>query len=362
MSKLRKRPKPPSRNETLLTVYADMVRLNPDNEVYIKQYAELLLQMGKEASGLDMLRHLHDLLLKKSDTRRADALIKQYPMIGRVREAQHWQEDLQELLPAFVRNRLWIKLHQQRLSEGQHLFHRGDKLNTLYFVCAGELAEFSEAEDGTPILLSLIKQGDVVAENKLLNAGRHKSDVVANKKSLVVKLPRKQMMQALSTTPVLKKIIERKVERRSLMRFISESPVLQVIPLDMRQHLAEGSYVQEYASQTIIHKAGEKLNHVDLIIAGEAHYQLDSQTSGGNLKTFRSGTLIGETSAIHDFGCPADLLTESGVTIVHISYAAFINVVEAYSPLRKKLTASTSVQRVQLMSKLNELHTQELRQ
>lgn len=351
---------PLKRKHALLKVYADMVKLSPDNPVYIKQYAELLLELDKEASGLDMLRHLHDLLLNNNELRKADALTRQHPKIGRVREPQHWQEDIQALLPAFVRNRLWLKLYQQSLREGQHLFHCGDKLNTLYLVCKGELAEFSKGVDGTPVLLNLIQPGDVVAENKLLNAGRHNSDVVANKRSIVVKLPRKKMMEALLTTPVLEKVLERKVERRRLIRLISESPILQVLPLAMRQHLAQDSYIQEYAGGTVIHKAGEKLDHIDLIVEGEAHYQLHNRGSLENLKALKPGEFFGESAAVHDMGCSADLVTETGVTIVHISYAAFINVAEAYPPLRKKLTAYSEAQRAQWMDKLNELETQQL--
>jgi len=336
---MKKKKEPLRRKPALLRVYADMVKLHPDNEMYVRQYAELLMDMGQEATGLDMLRHLHDLLVSRNDLRRADALTKQYPMIGRVREPQHWQEDINELLPSFVHSRFWLKLNQQRLREGQHLFHRGDKLDTLYLLCEGELAEFSEGVDGTPVLLSLITPGDVVAENKLLNPGAHKSDVVANKKSIVVRLPRKKMLEALISTPVLKKVLERKVERRGLLRMISESPVLQIIPLEMRQHLAEDSYIREYAKGTTIHKAGKKLSHVDLIIAGEAHYQLQNKENIEHLKTLEPGALVGESAAIHDVGCPANLVTETGVTIVHISYTAFINVAEAYPPVRKKLTA-----------------------
>ncbi len=357
---MKKKKKPLKRKPALLRVYADMVKLHPDNEVYVRQYAELLMDVGQEATGLDMLRHLHDLLLNRNDVRRADTLTKQYPMIGRVREPLHWQEDIKELLPSFVHSRFWLKLNQQRLREGQHLFHCGDKLDTLYLLCKGELAEFSEAEDGTAILLSMIKPGDVVAENKLLNPGTHKSNVVANKKSIVVRLPRRKMLEALISTPVLKKVIERKVERRGLLRMISASPVLQIIPLDMRQHLVEDSFVREYAKGTTIHKAGKKLNHVDLIVAGKAHYQLHNTENIQHLKTLNPGALVGESAAIHDTGCPANLVTEIGVTIVHISYTAFINVVEAYPPLRKKLTAYTEAQRAQWMSKVNELQTQEL--
>ena len=351
---------PSKRNATLLKVYADLLQLYPDNINYIRQYAELLLKMDQLATGTEILRHMHSQLLKNGEPGKADALAKQYPMIGRIRESDRGTENIQTLLPVSMQNRLWLRLHRQRLREGQHLFHSGDGLDTLYLVCEGELAEVSEAADGTSVLLNLIQAGDVVAESALLHAGLQPADMVANKPSVVVKLPRKKMMAALLNTPALVKALERKVAHRHLMRCISSSPVLQIIPLDMRQHLAEDSHLQTYPQATTIHKAGEILSHVDLIVQGEAQYQLHDHNSIKQLERLKPGALIGETAAVHNTGCPADMVTQSGVTIVHIAYAAFINVVEAYPPLRQKLTAYTEAQRLQLMRKLNELQTQEL--
>lgn len=348
------------RNATLLKVYADLVQLHPNNETYIKQYAELLLQMGQETTGIKILCHLHDLFCAHHQHGKADALAKQYAVMGRMRESKHWQEGVQSLLPSFTRNRLWLRLHQQRLSEGQHLFYTGDPLDTLYLVCKGELAEFLEAGDGSPVLLGLIQPGDVVAENKLLNAGLHKVDVVANKPSIIVKLPRKKMLDALAASPLLKNALARKVENRRLMRLLSSSALLQSIPFEMRQHMAEESYMQTHAKGSMIYKAGEKLDHVAILIKGEAHYQLHHQGTITQLDYLKAGALIGESVGLHEAGCSADLVAKTGVSMVHIAYAAFIHVVEAYPPLRKTLTAATEVQRSQLMGKLNELQTQEL--
>jgi len=348
------------RNTMLLKVYADLVQLHPNHERYMKQYAQLLLHMGNDVLGIKVLRHLHDLLRHHNQYNKANALAQQYPMMDRAAEEAHWQKDIQSLLPAFSRNRLWLRLHQQRLREGQHLFYRGDQLDTLYLVCEGELAEFAHTTDGTPILLALIQAGDVVAENKLLNIGSHKVDVIANKTSIIVKLPRKKMLAALSTSPMLKKILAHKVENRRLIRFISSNSLLQILPFDMRQQLAEESYIQTYSKGTIIYKAGDKLDHIALIIEGEAHYQLHNHDAVTQLKSLPQGALIGEEAAMHDSGCPADLLTTEGVTLVCIAQTAFMHAVKSYAPLHKQLRASTEQQRVQIMHKLNELETQQL--
>jgi len=351
---------PPTRHETLVKVYADLVDLHPDNTRYIKQYAELLITMNKVTDGTRMLRRLHRQLLKDNEANKADALLQQYPMIKNLQPPHQETDDIKDFLPASIHNRLWLRLHQKRLREGQHLFHRGETLDTIYLVHQGEVAEFAHAADGSPILVNLIQAGDIVAEDKLLHPGDQQHDLIANKKSIIVKLARKKMLAALLSNPQLNDIITRKAKHRRLLRFISSSPVLQSIPLEMRQHLVQHSTIEIYSAGSSIHTAGEKLNHVDLIVEGAAQFHWQSPTAIKHLATLMPGALIGETAIIHDSGCPADLRTQDGVTIIHISYAAFISTLQSYPPLRKNLTAYTEAQRRQLMSKLNELQTQEL--
>ena len=358
----RKTKKPNQNHSKQLQVYADLVQLYPDNEAYIKQYAELLLAENKVATATELLRHLYSLLLKKGETGQADALVKQFPIIGRVRTSNKRQEDIQALLPASMRNRLWQKLHQKRLREGQHLLHHGETGDTCYLVCQGELAEFSSDANGKPIMLNLAGPGDVVAEDKLFKPGALKSDIVANKSSIIIKLPRKKLTAALVADPILKTALQRKADLRRMVAMISSSEVLQTIPLDMRRHLAKKSYIRQYEAGSMVHKSGEKLDHIDLIIHGEACYQLTGDGMVKELKSLKPGALIGETAAVRNSGCPADMVTHHGVGIIHIPYAIFINVVEAYPPLQKSLTAYAEEQRTRLMRKLNELQTQEFNQ
>ncbi len=343
-----------------LKIYADLVQLYPDNEAYLQQYAELLIAAGKLATATETLRHLYSLLLRRGETSQADALVKQFPMIGRVRAPDRQQEDLRPLLPAALRNRLWLALNRKRLREGQHLCHHGEKGDSCYLVLEGELAEFSRGAHSAPVMLNLVAAGDVVSEDKLLKPGIYKSDIVANKPSSVVKLPRNKMTAALVANPALKRALQHKADIRRMIGVLSTSPVLQSIPLKLRRHLAEKSFIQHYGAGALIHKSGEQLSHVDLIVQGEACYQLQGPHMVKELKTLKPGALIGETAAIRDSGCPADMATHHGVSIIHIPYAVFVNVVEAYPPLRKSLTTYAEEQRTQLMRKLNELHTQEL--
>jgi len=349
-----------SQKDKQLLVYADLVELYPDKEDYIKRYAQLLLAAGKTATATEMLRRLHQLLLQKGEVNQADALTKQFPVIGHVRKAGTDIDDIRPLLPAAMRSNLWLKLHCKRLREGQHLLHHGEKGDTLYLVCEGELAEFSRDDDGKPLLLDLIGPGDVVCEDRLFKPGVHKHDIAANKSSVVAKLPRKKMTAALLDNPALNIALQRKAEHRRMIAAISACPVLQTIPLHMRRHLASHGYIQHYAAGVTIHKAGEQLQYVDMIVHGEACYQLQEEGLIKELKPLKPGALIGETAAVRGSGCPADMVTYHGVSVFHMPYTVFVNVVEAYPPLKNSLTAYAEKQRTLLMRKLNELQTQEL--
>jgi len=345
-----------------LKVYADLVQLYPENEAYIRQYAELLLDAGQLATATEILRHLHNLLLKQGERSKADNLGRQFPQIGRIDKAdKQYREDIRKLLPSSMRNPLWLKLHQKRLQEGRHLFRRGEVEDTLYLVCEGELAEFIKGNNGKPVLLNLIQAGDVVGETNLLTPGPHKTDVVANKNSIVAKLPSRKMAAAMANTPSLKAALQRKADSRRMTALISSCPLLENVPLDMRQHMAEESFIRQYSAGTSIHKSGEKMNYVDLIVRGEACFQLHSRDSLKELKSLTPGTLIGDTAAIQDGGCPADMIANSALAIVHISCDAFKTVVEAYPPLRNALFSNAAKQRSQLMNKLNEFQTQQVK-
>lgn len=344
-----------------LNVYADLVNLYPDNEAYLRKYAELLLIDNKKTTAAEVLRHLHDLLVNRGEHKQANALATAYPQIGRIRNAITPDDDrIDKLLPTTMQNRLWLRLHQHKLKEGAHLIHRGDHEETVYLICEGELAEFTQSSDGKPVLLNLITSGNVVGESHLFNPGLYKSDIVANKDSIVAKLPRKKMLAALEKNPSLKIALQQKSASRLTNARISASPLLQNVPLNMRKDLAEQSHTRQYAAGETIHKAGEKLDHVDLVAKGSAHFQLLGKGIFKELKTLGPGSLVGESEAIHIQGCPADMVANCSVTVVRIPYNAFSNVVEAYPPLRNALIAYAEKNQLQIMSKLNELQGDKL--
>jgi CRP-like cAMP-binding protein len=270
------------------------------------------------------------------------------------------KQNIMDLLPESMGGRLWLRLHQERLKEGHYLFRQGEAGDTLYLVREGELAVFVATKDDGPTLLNLIWPGDIIGEACLLNPGRRNVDVVANKDSIVVKLPRKKMLDAMADNPALEAALRRKADMRHRVALLSANVILRIIPLEMRKSLAKETVMQHYQAKTTIHDAGDKPQYLDLLAAGKACYIWRDSTTTKVLESLHPGSLAGYASIIHNAGHSAELIAVKDTSMVRIPYAAFMNVVNAYPPLREALLVHAERKQKRFMRKLDELQTQQL--
>jgi CRP/FNR family transcriptional regulator, cyclic AMP receptor protein len=351
---LRKEQQAKVENEQL-EVYADLVQIYPDNPSYLRRYAELLLKEGRATTATEVLRRLHQLLTDQHQEDKARQLIREFPIIGKVIAPQEGVDDpMMQMLEGNL-GRVWSLANQRKVREGRHICHEGEFGDTMFIVIKGEVAVFKKDDRGRAIMLNLIKEGDIVGEGAFLNPGPRGADVVANKDSVIIELPRKKTMEFVLNHPHLQQSLERKAELRLMTGLISVNGVLRDIPMHMRQHLASEARIKHYPPKTMIHRAGEQLTEVDMLLRGKAAYVM--QNSAGKyvlLETLPIGELIGDTSAVFKATCPADLMTLEYVSMAHIPYGAFKNVVEAYPPLREKLYRHAEEQRERFMRKMSQ--------
>jgi len=257
---------------------------------------------------------------------------------------------IRKLSSALMRGPVTIEVDRTQVD----ICREGEFGDTMFIVVKGEVAVFKKDDRGRAILLNLIKEGDIVGEGAFLNPGPRGADVVANKDSVIIELPRKKTMEFVLNHPHLQQGLERKAELRLMTGLISINGVLRDIPMHMRQHLASEARIKHYPPKTIIHRAGEELTRVDMLLRGKAAYVM--QNSAGKyvlLESLPIGELIGDTSAVFKASCPADLMTLEYVSMAHIPYGAFKNVVEAYPPLRENLFRHAEEQRERFMRKMS---------
>lgn len=349
-----------SGNDHQLMAYAELVQISPENKSHLRHYAALLIEGGQTAKATEQLHKLHHLLIKEGQLAQAEALCRQYPQLNNTRkELRRHITSLETLLPAGMQNRLWQRLHQKRLQEGQYLIHPGEHGDALFLVRSGELAEFTNGENDTPILLNLLSPGEIIGGHLLFQQQQQNTYIIANKQSSIIRLPHRKMSSAIESHPTLKIALQQRLHERNLAIWISTCPLLQHIPLKMRREMAGESHLQTYEANTLIHKAGDQLSHVELIIQGSASYLLRSGDITKHLKSLTPGSLVGAMASIQDNTCPADLVSSQEVEILHIPQTVFKKVADTYPPLKKQLFAYTEKQQIHLMQSLDELQTQQ---
>jgi len=338
-------------------VYADLVEIYPDNESYLRTYAEILLKLDKLSTATIALKKLHE-VLEKSAQEKAAALAREFPQIGRITKLEEEKKgdvELGKMLRESFGN-LWIRLHQRRIKEGYRLYSIGDTGDSMSLILEGEMAVCIPGENNSTILLNLIGKNDIVGEACYLNPGQRSANVVANKDTTIIEIPRKKLLTYMIDNPGAETLLQKKADLRQMTSTLSVNQLLQNIPLDMRKYMAGISKTERYPANTVIRKAGQEVDAVDMLVRGEASYMMRNKDGQYvELGKFKVGELIGDTSAIRKATCPADIVSRSEVLMAHIPLSCFTNVVEAYPPFKEKLLKHAQRQRTKMMQMVSQV-------
>jgi CRP-like cAMP-binding protein len=107
------------------------------------------------------------------------------------------------IMPDDVIARLFAAAAPPRpLADGATLFRRGDRVRTMYLVCAGAVELVRHLADGRPVVLQRAGPGDVLAEASA-HAARYHCDAVAAAPSQLRALPAAAFRQTLAADPGL---------------------------------------------------------------------------------------------------------------------------------------------------------------
>jgi len=330
--------------------YAALIEIYPDNEDYLRYYAELLLASNMQTTATSILQRLYKSLDKHSP-QQAKKLAQEFPQLGYV-SGHSTQENNMDIFQCVhdAFGSLWLRLHQKKFKEGQTIYHQGDPDDTLTVILDGDVAGFIESSSGKPILLNLIDRLNFVGESCFLKPGPHPNKVIANSDCRIVKLPRKTLIKWLEDHPSTVKKINKNATFRHILRIVSSTPVLQDLPMDLRQYLAQKAIIEDFPAKKLLQKAGKPFSGVNIFIQGDVCYV--RQTSSGKLQKLGDiahGELIGDTTVVKNITSAADILSTSPVSLVHIPTSAFKAVVAAHPPFNDKLLRHAAEQRAQIM-------------
>ncbi|MDX8390184.1 MAG: cyclic nucleotide-binding domain-containing protein [Mariprofundaceae bacterium] len=341
--------------------YAELINIYPDNPIYLRRYAELLIAAGKPATASETLQRLHALYIATGALSKAEALTRDFPQTGRITnleaERKGDQRPFLKMIEGGLSTKLWLRMNKKELIEGEILFQSGDMGENLFLILEGEIAIVEKDNKGTPVFIESLKRGELAGVLCFLNSSpTRKGTAIANTPAVVIEISRKRLSSFLAEYPRLRKTLENSGEHIEMILRISSNPILQHSTLSARQFLAREAKIIHFGEGETVRMAGDKCDYIDVLAAGSTALVF-SEPSGkmhqaGTLKT---GAFIGDVSGSDEGALPTDVVTLSDVTLVRIARSAIANIAEAHPALHESLLKHSGDQLEMLIEKLRQL-------
>ena len=136
-------------------------------------------------------------------------------------------------------------LIEVEIAENEYLFRKGDRGDSIFIVCDGEL----EARDGE-FLIRVFRQGFVLGEFALLSSQLRSASVIAKTKSLLLQLTDRFFFEILmNDITVLQNILKSLVNRILLEEQKNQKLLQAILPKDVADELKEKG-----AAEPVLHK------------------------------------------------------------------------------------------------------------
>ncbi|MDQ6981270.1 MAG: cyclic nucleotide-binding domain-containing protein [Ghiorsea sp.] len=345
-----------------LDTYANLVEMYPDNESYLRRYAKMLQTLGREATATITLQHLHDIIAKRS-SKEAKDFAKEHPQIGRILLDDTAFEDhdkhaiagkiIHELL-----SKVWLKLHQKKLKEGQAVCRAQDLSDTLTLIIEGNADAFAINNEGTRILVEHVGELDILGEHTYFKPSPIGIDVfVSSETAKVVEIPRKKVLAMISSNPHLEKMLKQRALFRIHVHTLARNDVFQSMPLKLTKYLARKLTIRHFAANTLIYDLKKAVHGIDIVIKGQVCYLAQNRNKEKvMLSPLPPLSIAGDTS-LHggETTSMAELAAKTDVSLAHISFDDLLNVSVAYPPLKEKLIQHADMQKVIMMQEISKL-------
>ncbi|MDQ7001435.1 MAG: cyclic nucleotide-binding domain-containing protein [Ghiorsea sp.] len=345
-----------------LDTYANLVEMYPNNESYLHRYAKMLQTLGREATATITLQHLHHLIAKRSASEAKD-FAKQHPQIGRILldDTAFEDHDKHAIVGQIIHeltSKIWLKIYQRKLKEGQAICRAEDLSDTLTLMLEGNADIFTINSEGMRVLVEHVSELDILGEHTFLKPNTMDIDVfVSSESAKVVQIPRKKVLSMIAGNPHLEKTLTQRASFRRHVHTLARNDVFQSLPLKLTQYLARKLTIRHYAANTLIYDLKTPVHGIDIVIKGKvcylAHNRLKAKVMLSPLPPL---SIAGDTSLRGGKTTSmAELAAKTDVSLAHIAFDDLLNVSVAYPPLKEKLMQHADMQKVKMMQQVTKL-------
>jgi cAMP-dependent protein kinase regulator len=151
---------------------------------------------------------------------------------------------------------------------GALIVREGEPGRSMFIIVEGEVSVMRQGEDGQPVTLATMGEGELFGELALLSEGPRLSSVVATKETVLLEFTRERMESIAARYPQLAEVLQRLYEERLLANVLRSNPLFAGWPESVRKSVAASfTPVSVQAGEEILSR-GQPSHALYLVLRG----------------------------------------------------------------------------------------------
>ncbi len=339
-----------------------LTEINPHDESYLRAYAEVLIQLQREARADHILDRLHKLLLKQDKTAAAEEIQALRQTVMKASQSIQFSTFLRQ---AGKKTSLFRRPKRLHLDEGEYLFHQDDEDGDVFLLCEGELCVWKHFPNhDQPLLVDHLKDGAIAGDIAYFYDGKRCVDVMASQPSTLLKFSSKHISRLLLEEPDLQQAWQKDAEIRRRKFILSMNAMLAALPESMRLYLAQHVEIKNQETFSVVAREGSPIESVDLVVSGLLRRIVEAHTGDSHIFTsIKPGHIYGWEASLHGHtGFSSDtnltsLIAMEPTTLISIPMPIFQEVLELHPPLRAAVSRNIHQYVSETLSTLRNIDT-----
>jgi len=336
-----------------LAMYKQLSSLYPRNHEHVQRQVEILLQLEEDDDAELLLGKLQDLLLSsglKEDAAKAGSIRKH--LSQKKHGNRFYSTPFLHLASSTFMEKALRSHNRVEVKEGDYLIRYGELDEQMFIVLDGELAVWSQDEQGEKFLEHMLQAGEVIGELAFLDGTPRNADVLACKNSTLLAIPSKEVIKLFLENPNVEAALREEATIRKIQVAMKKNSDLARIPAHLRRILAKSGTFVHCSTLERIFQDGETIASVDMVCDGFVRLLGDSATGAsmvvGNL---RLGSLLGFSAVIPNMqkNYSTDVVSMNESLLIRFPLKAFAKLIEYNPRLYQSLLAQAERAQGQLI-------------
>jgi CRP-like cAMP-binding protein len=159
-------------------------------------------------------------------------------------------------------------VERRRCAPAELIVQEGTPGSSMFIIVEGEVSVVRQAEDGQPVTLATLGEGELFGEMALLCEGPRLSSVMATKETVLLEFSRERMETIAARYPQLAEVIQRLYQERLLANVLRSNPLFAGWTEKLRQAVSEAFTPISVEAGEVILARGQSAQALYLLLRG----------------------------------------------------------------------------------------------